>query len=70
MEIELRQYFSVPKQEDYTFAQHLEERKIIATILKACQKTDTQMFKSDKHGILNRKSTNTSLQSMEELCEE
>ena len=70
MEIELQQFGSVPIQERYTFAQHLEQTMTTATIMVACQETDTQMFKSDKHGILNLMYTNISSQLMEKLDEQ
>ena len=69
-EIEFQQFGSVLEQQGYAFVQHLEMTKITATITETCQKTDLQMFKSDKHGALRKMFTNTSSQSMEELCEE
>ena len=70
MGIEFREFGSLLKPENCTFVQHWEQNETTATIMVACQETNTQMFKSDKHGILNLRSTNILSQLMEKLEEE
>ena len=60
MEIEFLQFGSALEQEDYIFVQHLEPTKITAMTMVICQGIDTQMFKSDRHGILHLMNTNIS----------